>query len=164
MFQRKKAVCTQTKFINYSIRLTFKKNIIIEAVAAESETVILVEAVTESISTPHVSVAFSKSHLKQLKDDIDDLKKKVMELAELPSNLDLINASRDKSQPIVDMFQILSLNKRIGATEEGITKMASMVEDLARSTPGNLAFKFFTINFLLSSIALQPHRSFSIFI
>lgn len=55
---------------------------------------------------------------------------------DLPSNLDLINASRDKSQPIVDMFQLLTLNKRITANEEGLTKMASMIEDLARQTEG----------------------------
>lgn len=104
----------------------------------ETERVILVETVSEAISTPHISMAYSKGHLKQIEDEVEELWKKIKELEELPSNLGLFVAIKDKNQPIVDMFQILTLNKRILAAEEGIKKMGSMIEDLAR----NSGFKF----------------------
>lgn len=43
----------------------------------------------------------------------------------------------EKSNPVLDMFQILTLTKRVDGTEQGISKLASMIEDLARETPGN---------------------------
>lgn len=42
----------------------------------------------------------------------------------------------DKSSPVLDMFQILNLTKRVDGTETGLNKLASMVEDLARERPG----------------------------
>lgn len=46
-------------------------------------------------------------------------------------------AGVDKSNPLLDMFQILNLTKRVDGAEEGISKLASMIEDLAREGPGN---------------------------
>lgn len=108
------------------------------SIGSGADTVILVETVTESISTPHVSVAFSKHHLKQLHEDIEDLRQKVKELEELPSNLGLFKAVKDKNSPIVDMFQLLSLNKRVVAAEEGMKKLGSMMEDIARNTDSKI--------------------------
>ncbi|XP_044749188.1 uncharacterized protein LOC123309943 [Coccinella septempunctata] len=39
--------------------------------------------------------------------------------------------------PLVDMFQISSLTKRVDAAEDSIAKLASLVEDLARDSPGS---------------------------
>lgn len=97
------------------------------------DTVILVEATTETLVTPQVSVAFSKTHLKHMEDEINEIRSKLKELAEMPGNMGLLDAARDK-KPVVDMYQILSLSKRVQAAEEGMEKLASMMEDWAKNT------------------------------
>lgn len=52
----------------------------------------------------------------------------------------------DKTSPVLDMFQILNLTKRVDGTEMGINKLASMIEDLAKERPGKfliIVFNFF---------------------
>lgn len=65
---------------------------------------------------------------------------------ELPANSGLIEAVRatgeDKSSPVLDMFQILNLTKRLDAAETGINKLASMIEDLARERPSKNKLKY----------------------
>lgn len=98
-----------------------------------TDTVVVVEATTETVVTPQVSVAFSKTHLKNMESEIEDIRSKIKELAEMPGNMGLLDAARDK-KPVVDMYQILSLSKRVQAAEEGMEKLASMMEDWAKST------------------------------
>lgn len=48
-------------------------------------------------------------------------------------HLPVLRSSKDGgTSPILDMFQILTLVKRLDATEVAINKMASMIEDLAK--------------------------------
>ncbi|KAF2896223.1 hypothetical protein ILUMI_09953 [Ignelater luminosus] len=105
----------------------------------DMQTVIVVEP-TDGATTPHVSVALSRVHFDNMEEEIEKLKEDIQELKELPANMGLIealrNSSVDKSSPVLDMFQILTLSKRIDATETGIGKLASMVEDLAREASG----------------------------
>lgn len=68
------------------------------------------------------------------------MKQQIQDLMELPENSGLIEALRsaeDDRSPLVDMFQILSLTKRIDGVETAISKLASMMEDIARTTAGN---------------------------
>lgn len=99
------------------------------------QTVILLESTEPSTTPPpaHVSVALSKVHFENLEDEIEKLKEDIKELKELPANVDLISAIRSANpSPVLDMFQILTLTKRIEASEEAVSKLASMIEDLAR--------------------------------
>ncbi|KAF5284380.1 hypothetical protein FQA39_LY17055 [Lamprigera yunnana] len=110
--------------------------------ASESmETVVVVEtADTGGTVAPHVSVALSRVHFDDLEKELQQLKEEVKELKQLPANVDLITAIRSSStSPVLDMFQILTLNKRIDASEEAVNKLATMIEDLAREqTTGSL--------------------------
>lgn len=66
------------------------------------------------------------------------MKCQIQELVDLPANTGLLQAIRSMEEdktPILDMFQILSLTKRIDGAEAGMAKLASMMEDLARNTP-----------------------------
>ncbi|CAG9773747.1 unnamed protein product [Ceutorhynchus assimilis] len=103
------------------------------------QTIILVEpASKEKSETPQLGVALTKDQLKQMTTDIKTLQDEVKGLKDLPSSLGLIEACRNSrnstssNSPILDMFQILTLVKRLDATELVVTKMASMIEDLAQ--------------------------------
>lgn len=83
-----------------------------------------------------------KANFEEMQMEIKTMKQQIQDLTELPENTGLLDALRsmemeeDKS-PLVDMFQILSLTKRIDGVEMGISKLASMMEDLAKATSGN---------------------------
>lgn len=104
------------------------------------QTIVVVEPAEEGVQTPHVSVAIPKSNFEDMQNEIKTMKQKIQDLVELPETTGLIEALRtaeeDKS-PLVDMFQILSLTKRLDGVELSLGKLASMMEDLARTTTGN---------------------------
>lgn len=81
-----------------------------------------------------MSVAVNVSHFEQLVNELEYLKVQIKELKEMPGNMGLIDAikSTDKSSPVLDMFQILSLQKRMDAAESGMNKLASLVEDVVK--------------------------------
>lgn len=104
------------------------------------QTIVVVEPTEEGVQAPHVSVAVPKANFEEMMNDIKTMKQQIQDLIDLPENTGLIEALRtaeeDKS-PLVDMFQILSLTKRIDGVETGMSKLASMMEDLAKATAGN---------------------------
>lgn len=84
-----------------------------------------------------MSVAVPKSNFEEMQNDIKVLKQQIQDLIDLPENTGLIEALRTSEEdktPLVDMFQILSLTKRIDGVETGLSKLASMMEDLAKTT------------------------------
>ncbi|KAJ8923160.1 hypothetical protein NQ315_001714 [Exocentrus adspersus] len=105
-----------------------------EAEQSDSQNkVIVVESTKDIAEGPTVVV--TKNHFEKLKEEVKKLSKKVRELSELPANADLIGAIRaqhPENTPVLDMFQTLNLSKRVDATEVGIQKLASLVEDLAK--------------------------------
>ncbi|ENN75980.1 hypothetical protein D910_08006, partial [Dendroctonus ponderosae] len=112
------------------------------------QTIVVVEpASKEKIGdSPKFTIALTKEQLGKLQKDLKDLQKQVKELTDLPGNIGLIDAIRTSkdggTSPILDMFQILTLVKRLDATEVAMNKMASMIEDLAKgqsslAEPGN---------------------------
>ncbi|CAH0563970.1 unnamed protein product [Brassicogethes aeneus] len=120
-----------------------------QADAAQSEkdskslqTVVVVEqsSKVDQTESPHFSVAVTQDHYDHLMGDIDELKEKVLELSELPANIGLVEALRaagkDKPSPVLDMFHILTLNKRMDAAEQGMEKLGTIIEDLAKEAKG----------------------------
>lgn len=99
----------------------------------------MVEPAEEGVQAPHVTVAVPKSNFEEMQSDIKTMKQQIQDLVDLPENTGLIEAIRSMEEdktPLVDMFQILSLTRRIDGVETGLSKLASMMEDLARATTG----------------------------
>lgn len=104
------------------------------------QTIVVVEHTEEGVQAPHVSVAVPKANFEEMMNDIKTMKQQIQDLIDLPENTGLIEALRTAEEdktPLVDMFQILSLTKRIDGVETGMSKLASMMEDLAKATAGN---------------------------
>lgn len=87
------------------------------------------------------TVAVTTDKWNEVLADLATLKQQYTDLVQMSSNRDLIDAVRSvhtqgsvQPSPMVDMFQILTLNKRIDAAEIGMQKLASMIEDLAKQT------------------------------
>ncbi|XP_045478226.1 uncharacterized protein LOC123683316 isoform X2 [Harmonia axyridis] len=106
--------------------------------------VVIVPTNGDNEVTPAFTVAVTTEAFSKLTSDVENLKQKYNELTQMSNNSDLVKAVRTsvtgaESGPIVDMYQMLSLTKRVEAAEVGMAKMASMIEDLAResgSAPG----------------------------
>ncbi|GJQ71915.1 hypothetical protein Trydic_g3024 [Trypoxylus dichotomus] len=102
---------------------------------SQLETVVVVENVVEG-SEPYVPCVISRQFLDKVNTEVEELKVKVNELAELPGNAALLEALRtagiDKSTPVLDMFRTMTLAKKVEATEDSVEKLASIVEDLAK--------------------------------
>ncbi|KAK9883282.1 hypothetical protein WA026_001466 [Henosepilachna vigintioctopunctata] len=98
--------------------------------------VIIVPTKDDREITPTFTVAVTTEEFERLTRDVHDLKVKYNELTKMSSNTELMKAVRtstDKvASPVVDMYQILSLTKRVEAAELGMSKIASMIEDLAK--------------------------------
>lgn len=92
---------------------------------------------------PRYSVAVTTDALEKVQREIKQLQADMRGLKELPSNGDLIKAIRrssvgeakkSDSSPVLDMFQILNLTKRMDATDITLEKLFSMVEELTGKT------------------------------
>ncbi|KAF5295166.1 hypothetical protein FQR65_LT10554 [Abscondita terminalis] len=89
------------------------------------DTIVLVEKSTK-ISSNNKCAALEDADLEQLREEVKALK-------DLPANTDLIEALRPHNEaPVLEMYQVLSLTKRMDANEVGLKKLASMIEDLAK--------------------------------
>ncbi|XP_044759238.1 uncharacterized protein LOC123316976 isoform X2 [Coccinella septempunctata] len=103
--------------------------------------VVIVATNGDNEMTPSFTVAVTTEAFAKLTGDVSDLKEKYKELTQMSNNSELVKAVRTsvtggESGPIVDMYQLLSLTKRVEAAEMGMAKMASMIEDLARESGG----------------------------
>ncbi|XP_044748636.1 uncharacterized protein LOC123309538 [Coccinella septempunctata] len=84
---------------------------------------------------PAMTLAISTSQLQTMERNIRSLQKEVSDLRALPSNNELFKAVKAKAgepTPILDMYQILTVTKRMEATEQAVIKISSFVEDLAK--------------------------------
>ncbi|XP_044252490.1 uncharacterized protein LOC123003652 [Tribolium madens] len=102
---------------------------------ADLQTVVVVESQS---TLPQYTVALTKNTFDNLQRDLDTLKLQLKELTELPANMGLIEATRSQSSPILDMFQILHLTKRMDANETALEKIGSLIEDLVKSDKGQI--------------------------
>ncbi|KAK9886977.1 hypothetical protein WA026_019234 [Henosepilachna vigintioctopunctata] len=110
---------------------------------SDDKTVALPASHTEKHAT--MTVVVPQSTIDNMMKDIHHLKGEVAELRALPSNNDIFNAVKNKNgqpTPIGDMYQMLTITKRVDATEQAITKVATFVEDLTKYIQGdNQAFR-----------------------
>ncbi|CAH1984683.1 unnamed protein product [Acanthoscelides obtectus] len=93
-----------------------------------------------SVSSGEFSVALTKDSFDKLKKDVDKLKKKVSQLVNLSSNSDIIEAVRQSEgeiKPVQDMFQLVTVQKRLDTAETIMKKLCSMVEDLIKASGGS---------------------------
>uniref|UniRef100_A0A6P7GZE7 Uncharacterized protein LOC114342548 n=1 Tax=Diabrotica virgifera virgifera TaxID=50390 RepID=A0A6P7GZE7_DIAVI len=99
----------------------------------DDNTVVLVTT-SRSSATPQFTVTMSADYIDRMEKSIKKLQSKVKELEELPGNMKLYEAlEKQEGTPILDMFQILNLQKRMDAVDGSIEKLASMLEGAAKS-------------------------------
>lgn len=109
----------------------------IDDAPADLKTVVVLER--DGTSDDPNAMILSKEGMDKLHKEIDDLKQALKELAEMPANRTLIDAIRQsesgKGAPILEVFQSVSLVKRMDATDEQVEKLAKMLDELIRSNP-----------------------------
>uniref|UniRef100_A0A2C9L592 DUF4795 domain-containing protein n=1 Tax=Biomphalaria glabrata TaxID=6526 RepID=A0A2C9L592_BIOGL len=89
----------------------------------------------DSFSEKSMNVQSKPSPYHRLEKDVSDLKKQMEELHKLPSNKQLHErtlGSVDAERPVSEMLQTLQLKKRVDANDEGLNKLASLIEDLMK--------------------------------
>ncbi|XP_055877936.1 uncharacterized protein C16orf96-like isoform X1 [Biomphalaria glabrata] len=89
----------------------------------------------DSFSEKSINVQSKPSPYHRLEKDVSDLKKQMEELHKLPSNKQLHErtlGSVDAERPVSEMLQTLQLKKRVDANDEGLNKLASLIEDLMK--------------------------------
>lgn len=82
---------------------------------------------------PHYSIAITKATFDNLQNDLETCKLQIKELTELPANMGLIEATKRDSGPVLEMFQVLNLTKRMDANEASLAKIGSLLEDFVKS-------------------------------
>ncbi|XP_046819422.1 glutamine-rich protein 2-like [Vespa crabro] len=93
----------------------------------ECQNVIFVEPIIDG-STP-TALAFKK-----LEQSVEHLEQRFEALEELSTNPELVERLKGNiTDPLVDMWNIININKRLDAAEQGIDKLASMVQDVIKS-------------------------------
>ncbi|KAI4488654.1 hypothetical protein M0802_011404 [Mischocyttarus mexicanus] len=93
----------------------------------ESDTCIYIETIIGNL-TP-TAFAFN-----QLEESVERLEKQFASLQELSTNSELVERLKGNiTDPLTDMWNIISLNKRLDATEKGIEKLTSMIQDVIKS-------------------------------
>ncbi|XP_033231365.1 uncharacterized protein LOC117182319 isoform X2 [Belonocnema kinseyi] len=95
-------------------------------IEGEFESVIFVEPVIDG-ATP-TALGFKK-----LEDSVQKLQQQFQALEELSANSELIEKVRGNStDPLTDMWQIININKRLDASEQGINKLTSILQDIIK--------------------------------
>ncbi|CAH0563971.1 unnamed protein product [Brassicogethes aeneus] len=105
----------------------------------EAKSIVVIEqkSQTRTDTKSQFTMAITQDRYENLVGDIKDLQEKVQELAELPGNLGLVNTIRsEKPSPVLDMFHIMKISKRVDALDAGMKKISSLVEDLALEKKG----------------------------
>ncbi|XP_050496443.1 glutamine-rich protein 2-like isoform X1 [Bombus huntii] len=90
------------------------------------ETVIFVEPIVDG-ATP-TALGF-----KRLEKNVNELQQRFQALEELATTPELIERLKGKiTDPLTDVWQIISITKRLDATEQGIDKLTKMVQDVMK--------------------------------
>ncbi|XP_060523196.1 uncharacterized protein LOC132700092 [Cylas formicarius] len=154
---KRTSIATDDNQKEKEITIIRKDESLMEDVASSDsfQTIVVVEPASKDkiADPPKFTIALTREHLCKLQADIKTLQQQVQELIELPANIGLIEALRadsaDKASPVLDMFQILNLAKRLDAMEVAMSKMASMIEYLAREQDGAQRVEFKPIETIL---------------
>ncbi|XP_056648707.1 rho-associated protein kinase 1-like [Diorhabda sublineata] len=105
-------------------------------VSEKKEGQVIVVTSSNSSENPEFTVTMTTEYMNHLEKSVQSLQAKVKELEELPGNLKLYEAIKQEgSSPVLDMFQILNLQKRMDAVDLSIEKLASMLETAAKGFP-----------------------------
>ncbi|XP_076299008.1 uncharacterized protein LOC143217998 isoform X3 [Lasioglossum baleicum] len=92
----------------------------------DMETVIYIEPIVNDVIPS--ALAF-----KQLELTVYELQRKFQALDELKTNADLIERLKGKlTDPLTDLWNVIHITKRLDATEEGIDKLTTMVQDAVK--------------------------------
>ncbi|CAL7944833.1 unnamed protein product [Xylocopa violacea] len=92
----------------------------------ECETVIFVEPIVDG-ATP-TALGF-----KRLEQIVNELQQRFQALEELATTPELIERLKGKiTDPLTDVWQIISITKRLDASEQGIDKLTKMVQDVIK--------------------------------
>ncbi|XP_049948367.1 uncharacterized protein LOC126456667 [Schistocerca serialis cubense] len=84
--------------------------------------------------TSEQGVIIRKGSFERLERKVSKIQAELKKLDALPTNEDLIRRSRvsSDSTPVKDMWQFLNLTKRLDAVEEGIERLTSVLQDIAK--------------------------------
>ncbi|XP_012218727.1 glutamine-rich protein 2-like isoform X2 [Linepithema humile] len=92
----------------------------------EAETVIFVEPVVNG--APPTALAFKK-----LEQSVNQLQQQYQALEELSTTPEVIERLKGKiTDPVTDMWQVININKRLDANEQGIDKLTTMMQDVIK--------------------------------
>ncbi|XP_076664147.1 uncharacterized protein LOC143366725 isoform X2 [Andrena cerasifolii] len=87
------------------------------------ETVIYIEPVIDGVAPTALG-------FKRLEETVNKLQQRFQALTELTTNPELIERLKGKmTDPLTDVWQIINITKRLDASEQGIDKLTTMVQD-----------------------------------
>ncbi|XP_015436759.1 PREDICTED: uncharacterized protein LOC107192080 [Dufourea novaeangliae] len=93
-------------------------------IEGEPETVVYVEPIVNGV----IPTALG---FKRLEHSVEELQKRFHALEELTTNPELIQRIKGKmTDPLTDVWNIINITKRLDASEQGIDKLTSMVQDV----------------------------------
>ncbi|XP_071476693.1 uncharacterized protein [Diadema antillarum] len=92
-------------------------------------------------SSDAAGLSSDKSALQNIEDKVSRIEGQLNALNSLPSNQSLMARSGtsvdgNKTTPVSDMWQLMQVQKKAAANEEGVSKLMSMVEDIMRELRG----------------------------
>ncbi|XP_076627618.1 uncharacterized protein LOC143344903 [Colletes latitarsis] len=92
----------------------------------KSETIIYVEPIVDGAAPTALG-------FKRLEKTVNELQQRFQALEELPTNPELIERLKGKfTDPLTDVWQIINITKRLDASEQGIDKLTTMVQDVLK--------------------------------
>lgn len=100
------------------------------ATPPEQKQDVLVVIEPDETKPPQLTICMSQRTITTIQDDITDLKQHIAELMDLPKNCSLLDAMKNKDKPVLEIFQVMSLAKRVDAAESQLKKIGSLIEDL----------------------------------
>ncbi|XP_076227323.1 uncharacterized protein LOC116429748 [Nomia melanderi] len=91
---------------------------------SERETVIYVEPIVNDVIPSALAI-------KRLEHTVNELQRQFQALEELSSNSELVDRLKGKlTDPLTDVWNIINITKRLDASEQGIDKLTTMVQDV----------------------------------
>ncbi|XP_029659081.1 glutamine-rich protein 2-like [Formica exsecta] len=100
---------------------------------SEPQTVIFVEPVVNG--SPPTALAF-----KELQQSVKQLQQQFQALEDLSTTPEIVERLNGRNgSPVADVWQFININKRLDASEQGIEKLTTMVEDVIKGDMGVIA-------------------------